>query len=117
MRLLTRNPIEARLPYAEIARSGAGFRFHAGVTSRRKDTQAQEDHNVFGDRLGSPSSGARPWLVRAPCISAAPISAMIPIRISAFRSCAISAAGLVETPTDGHRCILRKLCSRLIFAV
>ena len=60
MRLLTRNAIEARLPYAEIARSCAGFRFHAGVTSRRKDTQAQEDHNVFGDRLRSPVAGHDP---------------------------------------------------------
>jgi len=60
MRLLTRNAIEARLPYAEIARSCAGFRLHAGVTSRRKDTQAQEDHNVFGDRLRSPVAGHDP---------------------------------------------------------
>jgi hypothetical protein len=41
-------------------RSSAGFRFHAGVTGRRKDTQAQEDHNVFGDSLRSPGSGYEP---------------------------------------------------------
>jgi hypothetical protein len=56
MRSLTRNAIEAR----HVARSSAGFRFHAGVTGRRKDTQAQEDHNVFEDSLRSPGSGYEP---------------------------------------------------------
>jgi len=98
MRLLTRNAIEARLPYAEIARSCAGFRFHAGVTSRRKDTQAQEDHNVFGDRLRSPVAGHDPGSSGPPVFQRR-LSRRWSIRISAFRSCAISAAGLVETPT------------------
>lgn len=55
--------------------------------------------------------------VAVPFISVVCISATILIRTSAFRSCAISLAGLAATPTDGPRCWLRRLCSRLIFAV
>ena len=62
-------------------------------------------------------SGVRTWFARARCISAASILAMILIRTSVFRSCAISRAGLAETPTDGRRRLLRRFCSRLIFAV
>ena len=103
------------LPLKLIA-SDAGFGICVGVARRcRQEAQAQEAPRDLETAYGPQYRGTNCFPVRF--ISAVCISATILIRTSAFRSCAISAAGLAATPTDGPRCWLRRLCSRLIFAV
>ena len=84
----------------------------ADAKTRKHKKTTVTSQTTYGSQIG-----VRTWFARARCISAASILAMILIRTSVFRSCAISRVGLAEIPTDSRRRLLRRFCSRLIFAV